>query len=53
MLAWPRAPYMSKPDVFPSGVIDLHRGREEQEAGGSPGKLGMGGVMGLDLPVPR
>lgn len=21
-----RAPYMSKPNVFPSGVIDLHRG---------------------------
>lgn len=38
---------MSKPDVFPSGVIDLHRGRESrgwegQEAGGSPGEAGHG-----------
>ena len=37
MLAWPRAPYMSKPDVFPSGVIDLHRGQEEQGVGGAGG----------------
>lgn len=44
---------MSKPDVFPSGVIDLHRSGRSRRQEVSPGKLGMGGVIGLDLPVPK
>lgn len=34
-LAW--TPYMSKPDVFPSGVIDLHRGGRSRKRELPPG----------------
>lgn len=47
-----RAPYMSKPDVFPSGSSTcIGGGRSRRQE--FPGKLGMGGVIGLDLPVPQ